>query len=144
MYHRYPVIPPKPKWKYFFTKKGAPMSDEEAIVPVQNWDTSAKCVKCDQAESGTPGLKYKWKNGGNCVVNDVEVKLPENFEYLHCACLNCGYQWVMQTQDAEDRAKAEKEAAEEAAEEPDEEETEPKVNDGLPGHARRRVVKGGA
>jgi hypothetical protein len=128
----------KEDWRYVFPKKGETMADGEVIIPVQDWDASVKCPKC---EGDNDALKIKWKDRGTCVVNDCETSFPDGFEYLFVHCDKCGFEFLMQTSDADERAKALKEAQEEKEEE-EEEEDEDKAAPAQ-GHGRR-VVKGGA
>ena len=130
----------KKSWRHGIPKKGETMAEGEIIIPVQDWDSSAKCPKC---EKDGDDLKMQWKSLGESIVNDVAVSFPAGFEYLHVHCEKCGYEWLMQTGDADERSKAMKEAAEAAEkEEPEEEEDEDDIKP-VQGHGRR-VVKGGA
>lgn len=127
-------------WDYGIPKKGETMADGEVIIPIQDWDSSIKCPKC---ESDGEALKMKWRDRGEVTVNDVQTSFPDGFEYLLCHCEKCGFEWLMQTSDADDRLKAIKEAQEAAAEKDDDDEAEEDDGKTKRGHGRR-VVRGGA
>lgn len=128
-------------WIYLFPKKGATM-DDSTPIPVQNWDNSVKCPKC---EGDDEDLKMVWRVATNeqSTVNGQKYELPDGFEHLFCQCLCCSYEWLMQTADADERAEAAKQAAEEENDKAgDEEEEEDKPAISAKGHGSR-VVKGG-
>lgn len=109
------------------------------IVPIRDWE-DPDCKKCDNKRSDTPGIAVNWTSGGKgrWPVNGKEYEVPEGFEHLHCKCLSCGYDWLMQTSDADDRALAIKEAAEAAETEEDDDKVE-KTEGAVRGHARRVI-----
>jgi hypothetical protein len=134
----------KENWIYLFPKKGAPMSNEDFTpIPIQNWDTTPKCPKCE-AERDEITMKWKTgvanKDGSLDTVNGEKYDVPEGFEHLHSKCEGCGFEWLMQTADADERATAAKEAAEEKEEEKEEDEDAPVT---ARGHGSR-IVRGGA
>jgi len=130
----------KRQWIYIFPKKGAPMAEDEFNpIPVQNWDSDKKCPKC---ESEKEEVSTKWKTGHETedkdTVNGETYDVPAGFEHLLCTCKCCGFEWLMQTADADERAAAVKESAEEKEEE-EEDADKPIV---ARGHASRIVKEG--
>lgn len=107
--------------------------EERTIIPIRDWDTDIQCPKCETKKSDEPSIKVIWTDGGSKTVNLVTCEIPEGFEYLHCTCLFCHFEWLMQTADADERAQAAKEAEEDREEE--------KEKDKPKGHARR-IVRG--
>lgn len=88
-------------------------NDNLRPVPILDYDSDFACKKCDGKKEEEPGVKVTWCSGGVRHVNGNRVELPEDFEFMHCKCCTCGYEWLSQTSDADDRATAEKEAYEE-------------------------------
>ena len=137
------------------------MAEEFIIVPIADWDSHAKCPKC---ESDGDDLTTNWNKTGGGKVNGMEYQFDDirkgmPFEHLEIGCKKCGYQWLMETADAEARKEAmektikaleldqeDDDALKEEKElevTPAEEDRDPKPQSlsDVPGHLRR--IKGG-
>ena len=97
----------------------------DPIVAVMDYESNLECPKCQLGRKEEPGIDVVWHNGGPRCVNGVTYEIPKTFECLAMKCQGCGYQWLMQTSDADDRLEAEKAAREleESEENPEEPET---------------------
>lgn len=84
-------------------------SSEEKLIPVVDWDSMAKCKKCDSNADETIEIKWK-KSGGTVTVNGESYELPGNYEHLALKCSRCGFEWLMETADAGERKTEEDEA----------------------------------
>ena len=92
--------------------------DIPAIVPVKEFEEKADCPKCP---AGHEDLEFIYCSGP--AKGSLCGELPSKYEHLHVHCCTCGYSFLMDTRDAEDRKKA----AEEAAAEKIAEEATPEV-----------------
>ncbi len=84
------------------------MADEPILVPISDWESSTKCPKC---ESSGDDLSSVWNKTGEGKVNGVEYEFEDPkkgtpYEHLEMSCKKCGYQWLMETADAETRKEA--------------------------------------
>lgn len=121
----------------------------QIIVPIRDFDSDSQCPKCDtkrdeETHKEGPGVHVEWliTDGCSLSVNSVTVDIPEGFEVMKNRCNRCGFEWLMQTSDAAERAEAAKKIAEEAAEQ---EEKKKEEAEGPPvrfrGHASRSSKK---
>jgi rubredoxin len=86
------------------------MSEDTPIAPVKEFDANPDCPKC---VGGKDDLEFTYCTGS--VKGSLCQDLPANFEHLHAHCNVCGYDYLSDTKDAEDRREAEKKAEEETA-----------------------------
>lgn len=121
----------------------------QSLVPIREFDSDAQCKKCDTKKDedvgdGKPlGVSVRWTLTSSAIrVNGVLANLPENIEILVCKCQRCGFEFLMNTSDAEERIEAAKKAAEEERErqEAKKEAAEPPPVR-FKGHASRAVKK---
>jgi len=65
---------------------------------IRKFESYFTCPKC---KASSTDLEMQWCTGG--VSEGVCVGLAAGYEHLHVTCTRCGYPWLSETADADDR-----------------------------------------